>query len=86
MVEQIAPALSKIEEFFMASTESELAPNDLYDWMQAYSNIFATIHDFTFCYNKKHISQRTPENRKACMEMTIKNYYTELEEIVELES
>ncbi|WP_411738486.1 hypothetical protein [Peribacillus sp. S4] len=85
LVEQIEPALSKIEEFFMASTESKLAPNDLHDLMQDYSNIFATIHDFTLYYNKKHLSQRTPENRKACMEMTIKNYYAELEEIVELE-
>lgn len=86
LVEQIEPALSKIEEFFVASTDLDLAPIDLHDWMQTYSYIFATIHDFTFYYNKKYLAQRTPENRKACMEMTIKNYYTELEEIVEFES
>ncbi|MDQ0861287.1 caspase family protein [Bacillus sp. V2I10] len=85
-VEQIEPAFSKIEESFMTSTELELAPDDLYDWMQAYSNIFATIHEFTFYYNKKYLAQRTSENRKACMEIAIKNYYTELEEIIELES
>ncbi|PEK93293.1 caspase family protein [Bacillus mycoides] len=85
-IEQIEPVLSKIEEFFMASTELDIAPIDLQDWMQKYLNIFGTIHDFTFYYNEKYLAQRTPENRKACMEMTIKNYYTNLEEIVEFES
>jgi len=85
LVKKIDPSLSSIEESFMASTDLELAPDDLSDWMQAYSNIFATIHNFTFYYNEKSLAQRTPENRKACMEMTMKNYYTELQEIVELE-
>ena len=70
----------------MASTDLELAPDDLHDWMQAYSNIFATIHNFTYYYNKKYLAKRTPENREACMEMTIKNYYAELEEIIEIEN
>lgn len=86
LVEQIDPSLSKIKESFMASTDLEIAPDDLHDWMQAYSNIFATIHNFTYYYNRKYLAQRTPENRKACMEMTIKNYYAELEEIIEVES
>ncbi|EGQ26215.1 hypothetical protein HMPREF9372_1784 [Sporosarcina newyorkensis 2681] len=85
LVKKIDPSLSSIEESFMASTDLELAPDDLSDWMQAYSNIFATIHNFTFYYNEKSLAQRTPENRKACMEMTMKYYYTELQEIVELE-
>lgn len=86
LVEQIDPFLSNIEEAYMASTDLELAPDDLHDWMQAYSNLFATIHNFTYYYNKKYLTKRTPENRKACMEMTIKNYYAELEEIIELEN
>lgn len=83
LVEQIEPVLSKIEEFFMASTGLDIASIDLQIWML---NIFVIIHSFTFYYNGKYLAQRTPENRKACMEMTIKNYYTDLEEIVEFES
>ncbi len=86
LVEQIELALSKIEEFFMASTELDIASIDLHDWMQNYLNIFVIIHYFTFYYNVKCLAQRTLENRKACMEMTIENYYTDLEEIVEFES
>ena len=69
----------------IASTDLEIAPNDLSNWMQAYSKIFATIHNFTFYYNEKSLTQCTLENREACMEMAMKNYYTELQEIVELE-
>ena len=86
LVEQIDPSLSKIEEFFMASIDLELASDDFHDWMQVYSNIFSTIHDFTYYYNRKYLEQRTPENRKAGMEMNIKNYYAELEEIISIES
>ncbi|MEK5246813.1 hypothetical protein EXW39_16625 [Bacillus mycoides] len=70
----------------MASTELDIAPIDLKDWMQKYLNIFGTIHEFTFYCNGKNLAQRTPEKRKSCMEMIIKNYYTDLEEIVEFES
>lgn len=69
----------------MASTYLEFASADLHDLMQAYSNIFSTTHDFTYYYNRKFLAQHTPENRKACMEMTIKDYYTELQEIGNLE-
>ena len=72
LVKQIDPSLSKIEESFMASTYLEFASDDLHDWMQAYSNTFSTTHDFTYYYNRKFLSQLTPENRKACMEMTLR--------------
>lgn len=40
------------------------------------------MYNTTFYYSEKYLAQRTPENRKGCMEMTIKNYYMELEEMV----
>lgn len=85
LAEKIVPSLSTIEKSYMASTDLELAPDDLSEWMQAYLNIFATIHNFTVYYNEESLAQRTTKNRKIFMEMTIKEYYTELQEIVDLE-
>lgn len=86
LVEEINPSLIKIEEVYMESINLDIAPDHLHEWMQSYSSLFATIHDFTYYYNEKYLSQRTSENRKACMEMTIKSYYKELEEVITIES
>lgn len=86
LIEKISPSLLEIEKAYMANSELNIAPDNLKEWVQSYSSLFATIHNFTYYYNEEYLSQRTPENRKACMEMTIKSYYEELEEIVAIES
>ena len=37
-------------------------------------------------YGLKFMAERTPENRKACMDMAIKQYYKDLENLKKLEA
>lgn len=67
--------------WYFAESELDIPPNELKEWSHRCSNLAATIHDFTLFYNQKYISMRTPENRKACMDISVKRYYEELEEL-----
>ncbi|RAN85245.1 caspase family protein [Bacillus sp. SRB_331] len=85
LIEKIEVIIPEIEKYYFLSGDLDIAPDELYDWHQACIGLFGTIHDFTLFYNKKNMEQRTPENRKTCMEMTIKQYYSDLEAIKKLE-
>lgn len=81
LIADMAPIIPQIEKLYFAESELDIPPNELKEWSHRCSNLAATIHDFTLFYNQKYISMRTPENRKACMDISVKRYYEELEEL-----
>lgn len=85
LVSNLAPYIQDIDKFYFAETDLAIPPQELKEWSQCCSNLSATIHDFTLFYNAKYLSGRTSENRVACMNMTIKRYYEDLEKLKEIE-
>lgn len=79
LVEAMRPIIPLLDKWYFAETESEIPPKEIKNWCQSCSNLAATIHDFTLFYNTKCLSKRTPDNRRACMNITIKRYYEDLE-------
>ncbi len=81
-LESIIP---EIDEFYEKSGNIEFAPKEIKDFDQECQGLFATIHNLTLYYNKHYDFKRSVENRKACMDMTIKNYYRDLDKVRVLE-
>lgn len=77
-IAEITPELS---ELYFAEGNLDIPPNDLEEWSQLCSNLVGTIHDFTLYYGQNAFSERTPKNRKACMDISIKQYYQDLEKL-----
>jgi len=75
---RIAPELTKL---YFSETNLDIPPDDLKEWCQLCSNLAGSIHDLTLYYGQNQFSERTPENRKACMDMSIKQYYKDLEKL-----
>lgn len=82
-ITEITPELSKL---YSLETTLDIPQKDLKEWGQLCSNLAATIHDFTLYYGENAFSERTPENRKACMDMSIKQYYKDLEKLKAVDS
>ena len=76
----------ELEKLYFAEGDLDIPPDDLKEWCQQYTGLSATIHDFTLFYNSPHFAKRTPENRKACMDLSIRQYYKELEKIKIIDS
>lgn len=85
LVEMLYPILTEIDKYYFKSTELDIADDNIHEWDEACTILFATIHNFTLYYNEKYLSGRTPENRIACMDMTIKQYYADLNKVIEFE-
>jgi len=86
LITNLAPIIENIERDYFLETSLDIPPNELYNWSQSCSSLTGTIHDFTLFYNVRYISNRTPQNRIACMNMTIERYYKDLEAIKAIES
>ena len=88
LVASIESAIPELDKLYFAESNLDFPPSELDEWCQCCSNLAATIHDFTLFYNSKFLSTRTPDNRKSCMEITIKRYYQELERLkhIDIES
>lgn len=82
---QLKSVISVIDEYYSKSGDIELPTKEISDFDQECQSLFATISNLTLFYNKKYTFERSKSNRKACMDMTIKNYYCELEKIHNLE-
>lgn len=80
-VKEIAP---KVTHLYMEETNLDISPDDLADWSQACMSLAGCIHDFTLYYSNDTFLNRTAENRKACMDGSIKRYYQELEFVKKL--
>lgn len=85
LFDKFEPLISNIDKWYFKSTDLKIAPKEIYDWDLACSGLFASIHNFTYYYNKKYKFQRDKKNRIACMDMTIKQYYEDLEKVKALE-
>ncbi|EOR20425.1 caspase family protein [Clostridium sartagoforme] len=81
LIQDMEILIPHIEKWYFFETELELPPKELKKWCQCCSSLVSTIHDFTFFYNQRYIDGRTSENRIACMNMTIKRYYDDLEKL-----
>ena len=86
---ELAEAISKltpdIKRIYSEQGNLDIAPKELKEWSECCMCLSGTIHDFTFYYNQKAIAERTPENRKACMDMSIEQYYKDFEHYKKLE-
>lgn len=80
-VDDMTNIIPQIDKLYFAEGNLDIPPNELKEWCQCCTGLSATIHDFTLFYNPKYLSGRTPENRKACMDMSVKQYYKELEKL-----
>lgn len=85
LFDKYEPIISKIDKWYFLSTDLKIAPKEIYDWDLACNILFATISNFTLYYNKIYKSQRDKKNRIACMDITIKQYYEDLEKVKSLE-
>lgn len=74
LIDKLQPTLSEIEGLYFKVTDLEIPPIELHEWSLLCTSLAGFIHDFTFFYGKQYLSKRTPENRKQCMNMTIKHY------------
>lgn len=85
LVQEMEPIIPDIDKLYFAENNLKLAPKELKEWSQCCSCLFATIHDFTLFYNSSYLNQRSPQNRKECMDMTITRYYENLEKLKEIQ-
>ncbi|MDM0548099.1 caspase family protein [Clostridium perfringens] len=85
LFEKIGELIPEIDKNYFISINLGIAPEEIHDWAQKCSNLFSTIHDFTFFYNKEYKEQRSIRNRKDCMEIAIKRYYSDLNILSSLE-
>ena len=76
----------RIQELYFKEGSLGIPPNELKEWSQCCSGLSAIIHDLVLFYNQKSLSERSPENRIACMDMTIKQYYKDLERLKLIEA
>ena len=58
----------------------DFPPDEIQNWFDNCINLISTIHNFRIYWDKG----RSEENRKACMEMNIKNYYNDLRKVINL--
>lgn len=86
LFDKLESVIPKIEDSFLLSTDLAIPPDEINDWFNTCLALFGTIHDFTLYYNKNYLGQRTEQNRKACMEMAVRSYYTDLQELKVLEN
>ncbi|WP_243449363.1 hypothetical protein [Clostridium perfringens] len=85
LFEKIGELIPEIDKNYFISINLGIAPEEIHDWAQKCSNLFSTIHDFTFFYNKEYKEHRSVKNRKDCMEIAIKRYYSDLNILSSLE-
>lgn len=75
------PIIPLMTRGYFAMGDLDIPPKEIKEWYQSCSNLAATIHDFTLLYNEQYVSSRTSENRRSCMNITIKRYYEDLEKL-----
>lgn len=79
LVNDMEAVIPLIDKYYFEETDLAIPPIELKVWSQCCANLSATIHDFTLFYNKRYLSTRTPDNRIACMNITVSRYYEDLE-------
>ena len=83
LIARIKPLLPQIEELFLRESNLNIPPVDIHDWMLACTSLINTVYDFVFFYKDMYLEKRTVENRRQCMDMTIKRYHENLNKLHE---
>ncbi len=83
---RISSVCAELNRLYFAETDLPIPPDELKTWSQACTNLASGIHDFTLYYGENCFASRTSENRKACMEFSIKQYYRNLEAFKAIDS
>ena len=73
----------QIEDLFFKESDLDIPPAEIHDWAFACTALTGTVHDFTYYYNEKYMGKRTPENRRQCMDMTVRRYHEDLNKLQE---
>lgn len=79
LVNDMEAVIPLIDNYYFHEIDLAIPPIELNEWSQCSSNLSASIHDLTLFYNKMYLPSRTPDNRIACMNMTVSRYYEDLE-------
>jgi len=82
-VERLKPLLPEIEDLFFKESDLDIPPAEIHDWAFACTALTGTVHDFTYYYNEKYMDKRTSENRRQCMDMTVRRYHEDLNKLQE---
>jgi len=85
LADDISAIKPELDRLYFAEGNLAIPPKELKEWSEGCACLASTIHEFTFNYGLKFMSERTPENRKACMDITIARYYEDLENFKNLE-
>lgn len=72
----------KMDRLYYDESNLDVPPSEIKEWCQCCTNLVATIHDISLYYRD---GKRTAENRKACIDLTIKRYYEDLEKLKQAE-
>lgn len=83
---EIIEIVPEIDRLYRAESDLDIAPDDLKEWSQLCSNLAGSIHDLTLYYGQNKFAERTPENRKACMDISIKQYYKDLDRLKSIDT
>ncbi len=84
LIEYVKVIAPKVTQLYSEETNLDISPDDLADWSQACMSLAGCIHDFTLYYSNENYLNRTAENRRACMDGSIKRYYQDLELVKKL--
>jgi Uncharacterized protein containing caspase domain len=80
-IDDMTILIPRIETLYFAESNLDIPSEELKEWCQCCTGLSSTVHDFTLFYNPKYLSGRTSQNRKACMDLSIKQYYKDLEHL-----
>ncbi len=86
MFERMDTVIPEINKLYNEFTEMDFAPDDIREWQKECDGLVATIHNFIFFYNSKYRENRTSDNRMACMDIYIKEYYKDLDKLRNIEN
>ena len=81
LIERLKAILPQIEDLFLKESELDIPPAEIHDWVSACTSLINTVHDFVFYYKENYIGKRTVENRRQCMDMTIRRYHEDLKKL-----
>lgn len=81
LLEFMTGIIPQVNKLYFAEGNLSISPPELAEWSQCCRELSADIHNLTLYYNPQFMSQRSPENRRQCMDMTIKQYYASLENL-----
>ena len=81
LIERLRPVLPEIENLFFKESNLDIPPAEIHDWVSACTSLVNTVHDFIFYYKDNYIGKRTAENRRQCMDMTIRRYHEDLKKL-----